>query len=102
MCATELPGLAIGVKVRSAPDRGAIVGRVVDTRGRPVAGANIEAAFASGGGSATTGIATTTNEAGAFRLSLPKPEKEQKVSLVVIAQDHGGLDTEYRTVEFEK
>jgi thiol-disulfide isomerase/thioredoxin len=90
--------LKIDVKHRPMLAKVVAVGSVVTAGAQPVAGARVEAAFSAGQGSAMSGVATTTDDAGAFRLILPSRGKDQKVAVVVTAAGHAGVDTQYREV----
>ena len=94
--------LVVELKPRSAAESALIVGRVVDGHNQPIAGAEVEAAFHSGGGSATSLLTAESQADGMFRLVIPKPSDGGRVSLVVTKEGYAGIDTEPRSLDLAK
>src|SRR5262245_40923239 len=94
--------LVIDMRVRPPTDFSPVVGRVEDAQARPLAGAKVEAAFHSEGGSATSMLTATSDVDGKFRLLIPKRERDMRVALVVTKDGYAGIDTEPREIDFAK
>ncbi len=94
--------LIVEMKAAAGPEKKQIVGRVTNSQGEPIAGAEVMVAMHAGQGSAATSWSAVSQAYGAFQLAIAPTPAEARISLVVTKDGFGGIDTEPRAVDFAK